>query len=101
MTTKGKTKNAAKFPTKLEPRNADSSTADIANDDEAPELAKTFTALQAKAVISMSLKPMDVKWLETTIFGPDLITHKWSEKARKEMLANQQRTKEEKKLAKD
>jgi len=99
-TMRATTKNAKRFPSKVESRNADAQTNDIAADAEAPELARTYTASEAQAVISMSLKPMDVRWMETTIFGEDLITHRWSEKARKEMLANQQRTKEEKKLAK-
>jgi len=94
------TKNADKFPTKTESRNADATTESIADNTEMPEMAKVFTAAEAQALISMKLKPMDVRQLTTTIFGDDLITHRWSEKARKEMLDNQQRTKEEKKIAK-
>src|SRR5271170_4814319 len=97
---KALTKTADKFPNKSESRNADATAESVANDTEAPELAKTFTASEAQAVISMALKPMDVRHMTTSIFGPDLIVHRWSEKARKEMLDNQQRTKEEKKLAK-
>lgn len=100
MAKKQTTKNADLYPSKDEPRNADATTESIEGDLETPELAKTFTASEAQSVISMALKPMDVRWLETTIHGEDLITHRWSEKARKEMLANQQRSKEEKKLAK-
>lgn len=100
MTKAHRTSSAAKFPNKAESRNADATADSVAADVESPELARTFTADDAQRIISMRLKPMDVRWIETTIFGPDLITHKWSEKARKEMLANQQRTKEEKKLAK-
>jgi hypothetical protein len=90
------------FPKKKDPRDTEALTDDAVNDEANPpqEIPKSYTAQQARDIIATNLKPMVVDEFETEIVGDDLITHKWSEKAMKEMLKNQQMTKEEKKLAK-
>jgi hypothetical protein len=65
-----------------------------------PELAKVFTPGEAKQILAMNLKPIQTRWISVKIAGDDLITHRWSEKAVKEMLASQMMTQEQKKIAK-
>ncbi len=90
------------FPRKHEERSAEALAGD-AEDDQGtpPELAKVFTATEAQGILTRALRPIQVQWMSTEICGDDLITHRWSEKAMKEMLQSQQMTKEEKKLAKN
>jgi hypothetical protein len=89
------------YPKKKEERSPDVGSEDVITDDsEPPELAKSYSSTQAREIIGTYLKPIQVEQFETEIHGEDLITHKWSEKAMKEMLRNQQMTKEEKKLSK-
>lgn len=89
------------YPKKREERSPDESADEVlADTSEPPELAKSYSSSEAREIVSTYLKPIKVDQFETEIHGEDLITHKWSEKAMKEMLRNQQMTKEEKKLAK-
>lgn len=94
-----KTPGAFGAPTKGEERSREAP-ADSMQVDNPPELAKSFTASEARHLIEQKIQPIIVQEFEASIEGEDLITHKWSEKAMKEMLAAQQMTKEEKKLAK-
>jgi hypothetical protein len=90
------------FPKKKVERSRDEPATQENTKDETPppELAKTYTAAEAREKIAVALAPIETRWMETTIFGEDLIVHRWSEKAMKEMLANQQMNKAEKNLAK-
>jgi hypothetical protein len=87
------------LPKKHEDRSPEISSEDVDVSDP-PELAKSYSSNEARELINMHLKPIRVDSFETEIVGDDLITHRWSEKALKEMLRNQQMTKEEKKLSK-
>lgn len=71
-----------------------------ADKGEPQELARAFTASEAKLILDQKITPIVEAMLDTEIQGDDLIVHKWSEKAIKEILLAQQQTKEEKKLAK-
>lgn len=55
---------------------------------------------KAKAAIAVNLQPIQRKTVSIRIHGDSLIAHAWGPKAIKEMLTNQQRSKEEKKIAK-
>ncbi len=89
------------YPKKHEERSPDADVEEGAVDEtQSPELAKNFSSSEAREILGVHLKPIQVAWMETEIVGDDLITHRWSEKAMKEMLRGQQMTKEEKKLAK-
>lgn len=89
-------------PAKFEERSTDE-TADAAMDDGGPppDLAKVFSSNEARRIIEVNLRPIETHEFDCAIAGTDLITHRWSEKALKEMLNGQQMTKEEKKLAKN
>ncbi len=67
---------------------------------EPQELAKSFTASEAKHILDQKITPIMEEMLDTEIQGDDLIVHRWSEKAVREMLQAQQQSKEEKKMAK-
>lgn len=89
------------FPKKNEERSTDVTAEEVSADtSEPPELAKSYSSGEARQMVEMYIKPIVTQELETEILGDDLIVHRWSEKAMKEMLRNQQMTREEKKLAK-
>lgn len=98
---KTKKTKADVYPKKNEERSPDADAGEVlADESDPPELAKSYSSSEAREIVSAHLKPIQVDQFEIEIAGDDLITHKWSEKALKEMLKNQQMTKEEKKLAK-
>lgn len=73
---------------------------DKSAEGEPKEITKE-TLLKAKEAIRVNLKPISRQKVTIRIKGDVLVTHAWSTKALRQMLEQQQMTKEQKRLAKD
>lgn len=68
--------------------------------DAAEPDVKTVSVTAAREIVNVALRPVPFVWTEIRIKGTDLITHRWSEKALKQMRDSQQMSAEEKRLKK-